>query len=455
MKIFSNLLKNRIIDNSIDDSFKLMNYILDKALFNGATDAMVFTYYNLGFLINVRMRKLESIFFNKKIKIKIIIFYGYKKSEVDCTNISLNEINCLIKRAIDIARISDEDDCNKLPDKELIKNEYPDLNLYHPWIMSLHETTNKIIDYESQALNLDKRIKNSDGFYLSNNIYYKSFVFTNNRSGIFKSTCHSIGCSFIAEDKKNNSMQRDYDYSIARDYSDLISFKNLTKRAIKNTISRLGSKKIKTQKLPIIFSSRVSKEILLSFIHAISGINIYRKNSFLINFIGKQIFPRYFKIYEDPYIMKGLGSAPFDCEGVYTRRNVFVENGILKQYALGSYDAKKLGLKTTGNKGGVHNLIVVPNVKKIKDLLSMINSGILITELMGNGINILTGNYSQGVFGFWIENGEIKFPVDGITVAGNLLDMYKSVIAVCSDIDKNSNVQCGSILIEEMMVSGS
>ncbi|WP_338521628.1 metallopeptidase TldD-related protein [Candidatus Legionella polyplacis] len=455
MKIFSNLLKNKIIDNSINNSFKLMNYVLDKALFNGATDAMVFTCYNLGFLINVRMRKLESIFFNKKIKIKVIIFYGYKKSEVDCTNISFDNIDCLIKKAIDIAKISDEDYCNKLPNKELMKNEYPDLNLYHPWIISLNDMTNKIIDYESQALNLDKRIKNSDGFYLSNNIYYKSFVSTNNRSGIFKSTCHSIGCSFIAEDQKNNNMHRDYDYSIARDYLDLISFKNLTKKAIRNTISRLGSKKIKTQRLPIIFSSRVSKEILLSFIYAISGSNIYSKNSFLIDSIGKQIFPKYFKIYEDPYIMKGLGSAPFDCEGVYTRKNVFVENGILKQYALGSYDARKLGLKTTGNKGGVHNLIVVPNVQKMKNLLSIVNFGILITELMGNGINILTGNYSQGVFGFWVEKGEITFPIDGITIAGNLLDMYKSIIAVCDDINKNSNVQCGSILIEEMMVSGS
>jgi PmbA protein len=249
-------------------------------------------------------------------------------------------------------------------------------------------------------------------------------------------------------------MQRDYDYTTARNAENLMPILQLANSAAERTISRIGSKKIKTQKSPILFSSRISSSILASFINAITGANLYRKNSFLLDSLDKKIFPDGFYIYEQPHLLEALGSAPFDSEGVLTRNNVFIEDGYLRSYILGSYSARRLGLKTTANSGGVHNVTLKANAGSLEDLIKMMGKGLLVTELMGQGVNGLTGDYSRGAAGFWVENGEIQFPVEGITIAGNLIDMFMHIKAVGNDINPNIAMLCGSLLIEGMTIAG-
>lgn len=249
-------------------------------------------------------------------------------------------------------------------------------------------------------------------------------------------------------------MQRDYDYTTARNPLNLASIETVAESAVFRTVNRLGASKLKTQKIPVLFSSRVSSGLFSSFIHAISGSSLYRKNSFLLDSQGKQIFPKSFKITEHPHLPGTLGSAPFDGEGVLTRNNVFVEDGRVCQYVLGSYSARRMGLQTSANSGGVHNLTIDANAGDLADLLKKMDKGLLVTELMGHGVNGLTGDYSRGASGFWVEGGKIQFPVEGITIASNLKDMYQRISAVGTDINPNIATRCGSVLVEEMMVAG-
>lgn len=443
---------NRVIGKSTSNLSELMHEVLDRARAHGATDAMVTVNHDSGFSVDVRMGEVETVAFSEDKGISLVVYIGHRKGGASSTDTSAAALEALVTAACDIAKVSAEDPCFGLADRELMNNKHPDLDLYHPWSINPPEAIEKALACEAHALALDKRIINSDGVNFSTYAFCNGYANTYGGEGIIQSTRHSVSCSLIA--KEGDSMQRDYDYTTARHPDSLNSLDRLAQTAVERTTSRLGARQIKTQKVPVLFSSRVSSGLISSFINAVSGSNLYRKNSFLLDSIDKPIFPAGFKIYEQPHLLRALGSSPFDAEGVPTRNNVFIEDGILRQYVLSSYSARRLGLKTTANSGGVHNLTVDPNAGDLQDLLHKMGRGLLVTELMGQGINGITGDYSRGASGFWVEGGEIQYPVEEITIAGNLKDMFKTIVAVGNDINPNIATRCGSVLIEQMMVAG-
>jgi PmbA protein len=443
---------NSEVHKSTPELTRLMDNVLELAKKEGATDAMVAVNNDRGFSVDVHMGDVETIAFSEDKGIVLTVFIGHRKGGASSTDTSPEALKAMVKAACDIARVSAEDPCFGLADKELMTQVYPDLDLFHPWNINPDQAIELALKCENHALSLDKRITNSDGVHVSSYESHHGFANTHGGSGFIHSTRHSLSCSLVAAE--GEKMQRDYDYTTVRHAKDLVDPQQIAQNAVDRALSRLGAKQIKTQSTPVIFSSRVSSGLFGSFINAISGSNLYRKNSFLLNSLGQQVFPEFIQIYEQPHLLGALGSSPFDGEGVPTRPNLIVEQGRIMNYVLGSYSARKLGLKTTANSDGVHNLTINPNAKGLADLLEKMGTGLLITELMGQGVNGITGDYSRGASGYWVEQGIIQFPVDEITIAGNLKEMFRSILAVGHDINPNIPTRCGSVLIEKMMVAG-
>jgi PmbA protein len=444
---------NRSVTESTNELYSIMEQVLEYALQEGATQAAVAANHDSGYSVDVRMGEVETVAFSEDKSVSFTVYLNKQKGSASSTDTSERSLRAMVKAACEIAKVSAEDPCFGLADKELLTNQYPELDLYHPWEIYPEEAIEKALACEQVALASDKRITNSDGASLSTYNFLHGYANSSGAHGLVKSSKHSISCSLIASQEE--TMQRDYDYTSARYAVALQDINSLARSAAQRTLSRLGSRKISTQKAPIIFSSRLSTGLLSNFIGAISGSNLYCKNSFLLDSIGMQLFPKGTRIYEVPHIPRALGSVPFDGEGVPTRNNVFVEDGVIQQYVLGSYSARRLGLKTTANSGGVFNLTIDPTCGGLDEMIKSMGKGLLVTELMGHGVNGLTGDYSRGAAGFWIENGEIQFPVEEITIAGNLKDMYRNITAVGKDINPNIATRCGSILIEEMMIAGN
>ncbi|USQ12946.1 metalloprotease PmbA [Legionella lytica] len=443
---------NTEVHKSTIELTQLMNDVLELAKKEGATDAAVAVNNDRGFSVDVRMGAVETVAFSEDKGVGLTVYIGQRKGGASSTDISPAALEAMVKAACDIARVSAEDPCFGLADKELMTTEYPDLDLYHPWDISPERAIELAMKCESHALSLDKRITNSDGVNVSSYESHHGFANTNGGSGFIHTTRHSLSCSLIAAD--GEEMQRDYDYTTVRNAKDLIDPHHIAKNAVERALSRLGAKQVETQTVPVIFSSRVSSGLFGSLINALSGSNLYRKNTFLLDSIDQQIFPEFINVYEQPHLPGALGSSPFDAEGVPTRPNHIIEKGRVKQYVLGSYSARRLGLKTTANADGVHNLTIDPTAGDLSDLLKKMGTGLLVTELMGQGVNGVTGDYSRGASGYWVENGEIQFPVDEITIAGNLKEMFQSILAVGNDINPNIATRCGSILIGKMMLAG-
>ncbi len=443
---------NSEVHKSITELTRLMSDVLELAKKEGATDAAVAVNNDRGFSVDVRMGEVETVAFSEDKGVGLTVYIGQRKGSASSTDTSPAALESLVRAACDIARVSAEDPCFGLADKELMTKDYPDLDLYHPWSITPQQAIEMALQCESHALSLDKRIANSDGVSVSSYEFHHAFANTYGGEGFTRSTRHSMSCSLIA--KEGDEMQRDYDYTTARDAQNLVDAHTIARNAVDRAVSRLHAQQINTQEIPVIFSNRVSSSLLSSFISAISGSNLYRKNSFLLDSVGQQIFPEYIRIYEQPYLKGALGSSPFDSEGVPTRNNVFVDQGRVMQYVLGSYSARKMGLKTTANGDGVHNLTIDPTAGDVTELLQTMDTGLLVTELMGQGINGITGDYSRGASGYWVENGVIQYPVDEITIASNLKDMFKRILAVGDDLYPNIATRCGSILIEKMMVAG-
>lgn len=437
---------------SSDHWQSLMKEALALARAKGATDAMVMINHDQGFSIDVRMGEVETIAFNEDKSLSLVVYIGQRKGGASSTDLSPRALEAMVTAACDIARVSAEDKCFGLPDRAVLTHDFPELYLNYPWLITPPQAVEKALACEAYALGLDKRISNSDGVNISTYHFTHAFANSYGFEGMYDGTRHGLSCSLIA--KEGETMQRDYDYTTARNPLNLASIETVAESAVFRTVNRLGASKLKTQKIPVLFSSRVSSGLFSSFIHAISGSSLYRKNSFLLDSQGKQIFPKSFKITEHPHLPGTLGSAPFDGEGVLTRNNVFVEDGRVCQYVLGSYSARRMGLQTSANSGGVHNLTIDANAGDLADLLKKMDKGLLVTELMGHGVNGLTGDYSRGASGFWVEGGKIQFPVEGITIASNLKDMYQRISAVGTDINPNIATRCGSVLVEEMMVAG-
>ncbi|MCX7117189.1 MAG: metalloprotease PmbA [Legionellales bacterium] len=445
-------VSNRARSKSTKELSELMHDVLKRTRAAGATDTSVAVNHDTGFSIDVRMGEVETVAFSEDNAVSIVVYKGSRKGGASSTDLSPASLDDMISKAISIAEVSAADPCFGLADSHLMSAESLDLDLYHPWSITPSAAIELALECEKQALAYDPKISNSDGVNVSTYTFSHGYANSHGFLGIVDSSRHGISCSLIA--KEGESMQRDYDYTTSRLATDLQSIESLASCAGRRAVSRLGARPIKTQKVPVLFSDRVSSGLLSAFIGAISGMNLYRKNSFLLDSIGLPLFPKNICIHDQPHVPRGLGSAAFDGEGVITRPNVWVQQGKICQYVLNSYSARKMGLQTSANSGGVFNLTIDPTAGDLQDLIKKMGRGLLVTELMGHGVNGLTGDYSRGASGFWVEGGEIQHPVDEVTVAGNLKEMFAAIAAVGNDWNPNLATRCGSLLIEEMMVAG-
>ncbi len=431
----------------------LVTDILAEAARQGASSAEVDVAANKGFNVMVRKGEVETVEYNQDKIIEVTVYFGKRCGAASLSDLRPDAIRSAVQAACNIARFTDEDPYSGLADKSQLAFNYPKTDLYYPWSLSVPEAIEIAKECEAIALAKDKRITNSEGASISTIDVWHAYGNSHGFIGICPVTRHEISCVLIATQGKE--MQRDYSYTTACDAKLLDSISQVANKAADRTVRRLGARQLPTCEVPVIFIAEEARGLLGHFVSAITGGNLFRKSSFLIDHLGKRIFPSSIKIDERPYLAKALGSAPFDDDGVATRPNVFVEDGILQSYSLGVYSARKLNLQTTGNAGGIHNLFISTGNKDLPALLKTMGKGLLVTELMGNGTNLTTGDYSRGAAGFWVENGEIQYPVEEITIAGRLQDMYANLVEVGNDIDKRGNIQTGSILLESMMVAGN
>jgi len=420
----------------------------------GASAAEVDVSFGTGQTVSVRKGETENIEYNRDKGISITVFFGHKKGYASSSDFSPQAIKDTVEAACNIAKFTAEDPFCGLADANLMAQKIPDLNLYHPWTLTVEEAGELARRCEAAALAVDqKRITNSEGASVSTSEGQFVYANTHGFSGGYPSSRHSISCSVIAE--ATGAMQRDYWYSAARDANDMRTAEYVGQLAGERTVRRLGSRAIKTGQYPVLFEAPLASGIISSLVSAISGGNLYRKSSFLLDSLGKKVASSLLNIEELPHLEKGLASSPFDNEGVISTPRMLVENGMLQGYVLSSYSARKLGLQTTGNAGGAHNLVVQHTQQSFADLLKMMGTGLLVTELLGHGLNMVTGDYSRGAAGFWVENGVIAYPVEEITIASNMKEMLNQIIAVADDAIMPSSKQTGSILIEKMTVAAA
>ncbi len=451
---------NKMTASSISFSYpfaklqQIARDILYHAKQGGASACETNVSDGFGQTITVRQGTVETIEYNRDKGLSVTVYLGHKRGNASTSDFSSNAISETVAAALSIARHTAEDNCAGLADADLLARTFPDLDLHHPWPLSVEQAIQLSRDCEAAALAVDKRITNSEGASVSQS--ETQFVYANSLGfmGGYPLSRHSMSCAVIAQ--QNDVMQRDYWYSVARDTADLEQFDNIGKKAGERTVARLGAKKIATCEVPVLFEAPVASSLIGHFVAAVNGSNLYRKSSFLLDSIGQQVFTPDIQIREIPYIKKGLASSSFDDDGVATIERNVVEDGRVKGYFLSSYSARKLGLRSSGNAGGNHNLILENAMPEdFTALLKKMNNGLLVTELMGHGINAVTGDYSRGASGYWVEGGEICYPVEEITIAGNLKQMLAGIVAVGNDTIIRGSKQCGSILIDRMTVAGS
>ena len=418
----------------------------------GATSAETEVSYGTGQNVSVRLGETENIEYNRDKGISVTVYFGQQKGHASSSDLSQAALKDTVEAACNIAKYTAKDEFCGLADANLMATDMPDLDLYHPWNISVEAAIEIAKTCEAAAMDVDrKRIINSEGAGVSNSESVFAYANSHGFVGGYPSSRHSISCSVIAED--NDAMQRDYWYTNARDMADMESAEYVGKLAGARTVRRLGAQTISTCQVPVLFEASLASGLISSLIGAVSGGSLYRKSSFLLNSLGTQIASPLLNIEELPHLKKGIASGAFDSEGVATKSRKLVENGVLQGYILGSYSARKLGMQSTGNAGGSHNLIVRSTGQNFADLLKLMGTGLLVTEVLGHGLNMVTGDYSRGAAGFWVENGVIAYPVEEITIAGNMSDMLKQIVAVGSDVIAQSSKQTGSILIERMTVA--
>lgn len=426
--------------------------VLQEAKKQGATAAEVGVNQGSGLSTTVRLGDVETMEFHTDRGLGITVYFGQRKGSASTSDVSEASIRDTVTAACSIAKYTSEDDCSGLADADLMATEQPNLDLFHPWYLQPDAAIELALECEHAARTVDKKITNSDGATVNTHQGCRVYANSHGFIGSYLSSRHSISCVMIAEHE--GDMQRDYWYSTARAHDDLENVAAIGKRAAERTVARLNGKQIKTGEVPVIFSAEMAGSLLSHFLSAISGGNLYRQSSFLLDALGKTVFSPTTHIFEKPLIKKALGSCAFDDDGVATNAKDLIKDGILQTYLLSAYSARKLKMNTTGNAGGVHNLFINHSDQDFNQLLKTMGSGLLVTELMGQGVNMVTGDYSRGAAGFWVENGEIQYPVSEITVAGNLQNILKDICVIGNDIDTRSHVQTGSMLIEKMMVAG-
>jgi len=436
---------------SIHEIKQMSEDVLKIAKRLGASAAETELSLSIGQNVSVRLGEVENIEYNRDKGMSVSVYFGQQKGHASTSDLSPKALEDTVVAACNIAKYTAKDVFCGLADAALMAKDVPDLDLNHPWNIGVDEAIELAKTCEQAALDVDKRISNSEGASVSNGHGFFSYSNSHGFTGGYASSRHGISCSVIAE--SNQNMQRDYWYSTARDAADLASAADIGRIAGARTVRRLDAKKIKTCQVPVLFEAPLASGLISSLVSAISGGNLYRKSSFLLDSLGKKIASPLLSIYEDPFIKKGLASSAFDNEGVATSARQLVDNGVLLGYMLSSYSARKLGMKTTGNAGGNHNLMIKPGALDFDGLLKQMGTGLLVTELLGHGMNMVTGDYSRGAAGFWVENGLIVHAVEEITIASNMSDMLNMIVGIGNDVLVQSSKQVGSILIERMTVA--
>jgi PmbA protein len=427
--------------------------VLGAARTRGATAAETEVSQAFGLSVTVRKGDAETIAYNRDKGIGVTVYVGLRRGHASTADFSPAAIEDTVAKALAIARYTAEDDCAGLADPALFARGWADLDLYHPWDLAVEEAIALGRECEAAALAVDPRLTNSDGATVS--LHEAQFVYANTLgfSGGYATSRHGIHCSVIGED--DDGMQRDDWYSAARSAGDLDRAVSVGRIAGERTARRLGARRVPTLDCPVLFEAPVATGLIGHYVNATSGGSLYRKASFLLDSLGKEIFAPQITIREDPHLQRGQASAPFDDEGVATRPRDVVRDGVVQGYFLGSYSARKLGLVSTGNAGGNHNLVVSHGEDDLPALLSRMGRGVLVTELLGQGVNPVTGDYSRGAAGYWVEGGEIAHPVEEITIAGNLGRMYRDIVAIGNDVDRRGSRHCGSVLIGNMTIAGN
>ena len=426
----------------------------------GATDAAAEVSEGCGLSVSVRNGELENVERNRDKSLGVTVYVGQRRGNASTSDFSDAAIAQTVRAAFDIARFTAEDPFASLPmakDIASVKDRNRDLDLFHPWVLSSEDAAVLALECEAAALAVDKRITNSEGAAVSAQQSHFFSAHTNGFRGGYASSRHSLSVSPIAG--KGDDMQRDAWYSSMRNAKDLASPQAVGRYAAARALSRLRARKIPTVECPVLFESPLAAGLLGALVQAVSGGALYRKSSFLLNSLGKPVLPKHMDVFEDPFVMGGKGSSPFDDEGVTVRARQVVEAGRLQGYFLSSYTARKLGMQTTGNAGGSHNLTMTSRLTRSSDtldaMIQKLGTGLLVTELMGQGVNYVTGDYSRGASGFWVEKGQIAYPVHEITIAGNMKNMLKGIEAVGADAYNYGAKTVGSMLVNRMKVAGS
>jgi PmbA protein len=432
---------------------------LELARASGASDAEAAASLQRGLSVTVRLGEVDTIEYHRDRGLSLTVYFGKAKGSASTADLRPASVREIVEKAATIARHTAADECAGLADPEALAREIPDLDLFHPWDIAPEQAVELARECEAAGLACDARLKNSEGATVNTHgglrVYGNSLGFLQG----FPSSSHSVSCALVAQ--QGEDMQRDHWYSLARHPAALEPVATIGRQAAQRALRRLGARRLSTRRAPVLLVPELARGLFGHFVGAIRGASQYRRSSFLLEAAGTQVFPAFLSIAERPHLPRGLASSPFDAEGVATHDRELVREGMLEGYVLGSYSARKLGLKTTGNAGGIHNLLITaaggdagPNSGSFDELLRRMGEGLLVTELMGPGVNGVTGDYSRGASGFWIEKGAIAYPVHELTIAGNLRDMLRAIVAVGSDVDTRGPVRTGSVLIERMTIAG-
>ena len=427
---------------------------LEEATRLGASQCEADASLSQGLSVSVRMREVDTVEYQRDRGLGVTVYFGKRKGGASTADLGAHAVRETVAKACAIARYTAEDPHAGLVDKDALARDIPDLDLDHPWQLAPERAIEMARECESAGLAVDARLTNSEGAAVNSHRHTGFYGNSLGFLGGYSSTSHSISCSLIAQ--TGEEMQRDYWYTVSRDCRELDSTQHVGAIAGQRALARLGARRLTTRRAPVAFSPDLARGVFRHFLGAISGTSQYRKSSFLLNAAGEQVFPGFLSMQERPHIPKGLASSPFDQEGAATHDRELVRAGVLDGYVLGSYSARRLGLKTTGNAGGIHNLLVsaADGGLDAASFLARLGTGLLVTELMGQGVNGVTGDYSRGASGLWVEGGAIAYPVHEITVAGNLKAMYRDIVALGNDIDVRGGIRTGSLLIGEMTIAG-
>lgn len=436
-----------------EDLEGIVRLALDEAQKRGVDQAEVAASHDIGLAATARLGDVENLEYTNDRGIGITVYKDSRKGSASTSDISPGAIREAVAKACTFAEVTASDEYAGLADAELMCTDLKNLELDHPWTLEATDAIAIAIKAEAAALNFDKRISNSEGATVSTNRGSRAYGNTHGFTGSYSRTSHNITCVVLAESE--GVMQRDYYYTTSRDPDDLWEPVTVGETAARRVVNRLGARKIKTTRAPVLYAPEVARGFIGHAIGAIAGGAQYRRSSFLLDAVGERIFPDFVNIQERPHLEKAMASAAYDAEGVATYDREIVTNGVLQGYILSSYSARRLGLKTTANAGGAQNLIVPGGGKDLDSLLKEMGTGLLVEELIGQGVNGVTGDYSRGAVGHWVENGEIQYPVHEVTIAGNLRDLYQRIIAIGSDQDTRGGIRCGSVLVGEMTIAGA